>query len=68
MKLEKGIVIHATNEAKKKYKEKKSTRKSSCPSCQIETIKKFVMKNDEVDVDDESEKFEIRDGDIIIDD
>jgi hypothetical protein len=49
MQLNKGIIIHATEDAKKKYKEKKNTRKNSCPSCEIK-------------------KFEIHDGDIIIDD
>jgi hypothetical protein len=51
MKLGKAIVFHATEEAKKKYKEKKNTRKNSCPSCQIKELKNF----------------EIHDGDIIID-
>jgi hypothetical protein len=52
MKLEKGIIIHATNEARKKWeqKEKSIKRKNSCPSCEIEELKKF----------------EIHDGDIII--
>jgi hypothetical protein len=56
MKLGKGIVFHATEDAKKKYKEKKNTRKSSCPSCEIENIKRFIMKNDgEIDIIDDND-------------
>jgi hypothetical protein len=53
MKLEKSIIFHATEDAKKKYKEKKVTRKNSCPSCEIKT---FLMKNDsEIDVIDNND-------------
>jgi hypothetical protein len=46
MKLEKSIVLHATEDAKKKWEEKErpiKKKKFSCPSCEIEELKK---KND----------------------
>jgi ribosomal protein L37AE/L43A len=54
MKLEKGIIIHATKEAKKNYIEKKNNRKSSCPSCQIEELKKSGAT-----VDNKSKEFDV---------
>jgi uncharacterized protein (DUF1919 family) len=55
MKLEKSIILHATEDAKKKWeqKEKHIKRKNSCPSCEIEDRKRFVMKNGEVTVEDD---------------
>jgi hypothetical protein len=53
MQLNKGIVIHATADAKKKYKEKKNTRKNSCPSCQIKELKKFEINDGDITVDKE---------------
>jgi uncharacterized protein (DUF1919 family) len=54
MKLEKSIILHATEEAKKKWEQRDKTikRNNSCPSCEIEDIKRFVMKNGEVTVED----------------
>jgi hypothetical protein len=52
MKLEKSIIIHATEDAKKKWEGKEKPirkRKTSCPSCEI---KKFEVHNGEV-IDDE---------------
>jgi hypothetical protein len=43
MTLGKGIVIHATEEARKKWEERGciiKKRKSGCPSCEIEELKK----------------------------
>jgi hypothetical protein len=43
MELGSGIVIHATDEAKKKWEGKEKPikrRKCSCPSCEIEELKK----------------------------
>jgi hypothetical protein len=42
MKLESEIVIHATDEAKRKWEGKErpvKKRKCSCPSCEIEELK-----------------------------
>jgi hypothetical protein len=41
MKLDKGIILFATEEARKKWEGKelpKKNKKSSCPSCEIEKI------------------------------
>jgi hypothetical protein len=49
MKLEKTIIIYATDEAKKKWEGKEKpvkTRKSSCPACDLEELKKNISKND----------------------
>jgi hypothetical protein len=46
MKLEKGITVYATEDAKKKWEGKEKPvkkKKVSCPSCEIEELKK---KND----------------------
>jgi hypothetical protein len=43
MKFEKSITIFATEEARKKWEEKettKKTKKNSCPACEIEAFKK----------------------------
>jgi hypothetical protein len=58
MKLEKSIILHATEDAKKKYKKKKNTRKSSCPSCEIEALKKFEIRDGDIIVDDENDYIE----------
>jgi NAD-dependent SIR2 family protein deacetylase len=46
MKLEKSIILHATENARKKWAEKErpiKKQKASCPSCEIERIKKEVV-------------------------
>jgi hypothetical protein len=43
MRLEKKIVLHATEEAKRKWEEKErpvKKRKFNCPSCEMEELKK----------------------------
>jgi hypothetical protein len=43
MQLEKSIILHATDEAKKKWEAKgkqAKKRKNSCPSCEIDNLKK----------------------------
>jgi vacuolar-type H+-ATPase subunit H len=40
MKFETTIIIHATEDAKKKKKEPRQKRKPSCQSCEIEYMKK----------------------------
>jgi hypothetical protein len=43
MRLEKTITVYATGEARKKWEGKErlvKTKKSSCPSCSIEELKK----------------------------
>jgi hypothetical protein len=55
MRLEKSIILHATEDAKRiwEQREKPVKRKSGCPSCEIESVKRFVMKNGEIDVEDD---------------
>ncbi|MDR1159842.1 MAG: hypothetical protein LBK69_04370 [Syntrophomonadaceae bacterium] len=45
MRLKNGIVVHVTEDAKKKWeqREKPIKRKNSCPSCEIENMKKEAM-------------------------
>jgi NAD-dependent SIR2 family protein deacetylase len=46
MKLEKSIILHATDEAEKKWESKgrpAKKRRASCPSCEIENIRKEAM-------------------------
>jgi hypothetical protein len=45
MQLDKGIVVYATEEAKKRWeglKLPKKNKKSSCSSCEIEELKKTI--------------------------
>jgi hypothetical protein len=50
MKLEKSIILHVTEDAKKKWegKEKSAKRKNGCPSCEIEELKKNIVQNQEI--------------------
>jgi hypothetical protein len=44
MKLRDGIIIYATKEAKKQYKDKiiKKEKKSYCPSCELDLRNKSI--------------------------
>jgi hypothetical protein len=50
MKLGKGIVIHVSEEARKNWerKEKPIKRKSNCPSCELQELKKKDYNNEEI--------------------
>jgi NAD-dependent SIR2 family protein deacetylase len=46
MRLEKSIILHATEDARKKWESKEKPvkqKRNSCPSCEIESIRKEAM-------------------------
>jgi hypothetical protein len=56
MKRENGIVVYATEEARKKWEGKElpcRKGKSACPSCEIEAMKKKAAENDYINEEKE---------------